>query len=224
MAYAYKVVKVTAFGDCFNGAEEWSTGFFMGYADGDAAAPSAAFATAVKAAWLTFFTTSQVNISSSYKTAGIKLATLKTDGKTDLDSVITDYFTTPPEGTYGGAPWPAQCTVVAQLAASNNRGLAGKGRMYLPGIYAAVDPSTGKYSTTAAGNIATHLATFFNAINGSTDAPGDVINASQGRAVLFGAGPVNQRVASVRVGDVVDTQRRRRNGLVEAYSAATVTP
>jgi len=32
------------------------------------------------------------------------------------------------------------------------------------------------------------------------------------------------RVLSVRVGNVLDTQRRRRDAMTEAYSSATVTP
>ena len=30
MAYQNSMVKVTLLGDCYNGNEEWSTGFFMG--------------------------------------------------------------------------------------------------------------------------------------------------------------------------------------------------
>jgi hypothetical protein len=117
---------------------------------------------------------------------------------------------------------PPQVSLVATLTSAKARGYGSKGRMYLPGVNAPI-LSTGKITTGSVTPIVANLKTFFDTINASVDVPNNVIlNATASTK----AGSVHDAaiwpVTGVKVGDVYDTQRRRRNQLVEAYSAAAL--
>jgi hypothetical protein len=97
--------------------------------------------------------------------------------------------------------------------------------MYLPGIQAPVSGSTGKIASATVGNIATGFKTFLDAVNVGTGTSGKVILASKGRkqAGEVGGdtiyiGGVSAWVTGCRVGDVYDTQQRRRRQLPETYT------
>lgn len=222
MGYAHKVARVTIFGEMFGSNEEWSTGFFLGAPDADAAVATTAFTGPLKTAWSTLFTTGANGFSNYFSTTGVKVARMGLNAKTELDTVVTDYYASPIFGGGSGAPHPPQIALVTTLTSGTGKGLGGKGRMYLPGVKFAVD-GTGHISSTEVNTLATALKTFFDAVNGMTDAPGSTINASQGRLVAGGAGPVNKAVDGLRVGNVYDTQRRRRNQLAETYTSKTIT-
>jgi hypothetical protein len=221
MPFAAKVIHVTLSGQMLGGAEEWQTGFYMGQAEGDAPVPTTLFTDAVRDAWETYFETSNHVISQHYTFNQVKAARLGTDGKYDGSDVAVSFPAGSVVGGYGGQVMPPQIALVATLIAGSGKGLAGKGRMYLPGVSATVD-ATGHIGGTVPQLIATGLATFFNTINASFDAPGSVINASKGHKNFLGAGARNVPVNGVRVGNVYDTQRRRRNALAETYSNAVV--
>jgi hypothetical protein len=218
---AQKVVHVTLSGQMFSGAEEWQTGFYMGSATQDASVPTQQFADAVRDAWTTFFTHADSAISNSYSFTQVKAVRLAKDGRYDG----TDPAVSSPAGTVTGSrpgsPMPAQVALVATLIAGSGKGLAGKGRMYLPGVSETIS-GNGHLDQGYCVKWATNLAAFFNTINGSFDAPGEVINVSRGHKKQLGLGARNVPVNGVRVGNVYDTQRRRRNALAETYSAATV--
>lgn len=221
--YAHKVVRVTIFGDMFNGNEEWSTGFYLGSPTADATAPNANWQGALKTAWQTFFQAPGSHISGDWKTIGVKSALMNANGTTDLANVLTDYYATPIAGGEGGGSLPPQVSLSAQLGTAKPRGLGSKGRMYLPGVRTPVSSTTGKIGSTEAAQIAGTLKTFFQAVNASTDKPGSLITASHGPAfALPGREPINVLVDRVRVGDVYDTQRRRRNGLSELYQQQSI--
>lgn len=221
MAFAHKVNRVTMFGSSFGGSEIWTTGFYAGNVDSDSAVPNESMAQTVKDAWQTFFTATSSVIGYTWQTLGVKVAQLNTDGTTNLDAVVTSYYTTPISGQSAGAGFPPQISVVATLLADNGRGLAGKGRMYLPGVCPGIT-GTGHLTVGANNTIANSMSTFFEDIAADFDSPGLLINASKGRkAPLIGAG-VSRQVTHIRVGDVYDTQRRRRNQLVESYATSEI--
>lgn len=223
MAYRHKVVRCTAFGTCYDGAEEWSTGFFMGNPTDDALAPTQASANYFLAQWTTFFTNVTSGISSRYKTVGVRTALLNTDGKTDLNANFYAYPTVPFAGTGGSQNIHPQLTLVASLQARPDAGLGAKGRMFLPGVAHSISTNA-KLTTTDTDKVALNLKTLFDAMNASTDIWGNVINASRGRALGVGGDmPVNRNVEDVLVGNVYDTQRRRRNQLQEQYSTQAIT-
>lgn len=221
MAFTKKVARITIHGTSFNGNEEWTTGFYMGTTGVDATQPTQAFMDIVKSSWQTFFTNATSYFGTAWKTDYVKGVLLGTDGKTIADSAMYSYYTTAIAGVQAGAMFPPQCALVATLTSGAPRGLASKGRMYLPGINATLD-NTGHISSTNTGTIATNLKTFLNALNGTVEQPGVVILASQGRKAPLVGPPVNAVVTGIRVGNVYDTQRRRRNQLLETYSGVTL--
>lgn len=222
MAFANQHVKVTVFGTVFGGAEEWSTGFHMGSEDPGAGnfSINETWLAALLPLWQTFFTSATIAFHSTWKTVGIKAAIIKTDGKTDIDNVRTAAYGTPISGASASQLYPGQVSLVAQLAAASPVGLGAKGRMYLPATTTGV-LTTGHISTTAAQDVANGLRTFLDGAESAANSPGYVMNTSQGR-VSPAAAPVNRRVTTVRVGTVLDTQRRRRNGLTETYMSAAL--
>ena len=219
--FAHKPVHVTISGTMFAGNEEWQTGFYVGNASADAPVPTQAYADAVRDAWITFWRDTASFFSTEYRFTQVKAARLATDGKYDNSDVQVSYPATTQTGNAFNPPMPPQCALVATLIAGSGKGLAGKGRMYLPGICAPVD-STGHISVGSCQGIATKLAAFFDTINSSVDSPGHTVNASKGSKALLYVNGVTIPTNGVRVGNVYDTQRRRRDSLAEVYSAAVV--
>lgn len=219
---AQKVVKVTISGPMLGGAEEWQTGFYVGSATQDALPPSQAFADAVRNAWQTLWTDAIFAVSNQYGFTQVKCAALLKNGMYDTShDVITSNPTATVYGTSTAPMHPPQVALVATLIGGSGKGLGGKGRMYLPGITQNID-ATGHISGAWTSQAATKLAAFFNTIDSSIDAPGHAINVSRGHKKLLGVGARNVKINGVRIGNVYDTQRRRRNALAETYSAAVV--
>lgn len=110
-------------------------------------------------------------------------------------------------GTSVAASLPFQCTPVVSLRTAD-AGLGGRGRFYAPSP--AVDTQDGgTLTTTARGNLADSAEAMFNGLQAAGLSP-----------VIFGTTTFNQiPLISLDVGDVIDTQRRRRNKLIEARTS-----
>jgi hypothetical protein len=215
MAYAHPVIRCTLFGTVYNGGEEWSTGFFLGHPGAAPDAPTEAAAADIWTAWSAFFNHAETGISWAWVATGVKLAAVKTDGKTDLANVISY---NPPSAVAGGmmaTGHPPQVSLVGSLVAGVGKGVGMKGRMYIPGVSHPV-MGDGRIHQDRINEVATRFQGFINAVNASANVPGLVINASEGNS-LRGIAPINRTVTEVRLGNVYDTQRRRRNGLPEGY-------
>lgn len=215
--YLHHVNRVTFFGSSYGGSEIWSTGCYFGAVDGDSMVPNESMAAILKLAWQDFFTATGSTISYLWKTEGVKIAQLdKATGKT-IGVPVTSYYTEAIAGQSGQTGFPPQVSLVATLLADNGKGYGGKGRMFIPGVAISID-GTGHLAPGQNQTIATGLANMFASIAGSVDNPGTLINASQGRDTGLATGMTNRAVTHVRVGNVYDTQRRRRNALVESYA------
>lgn len=221
MSFLHKVNRVTIFGSSYGGQEEWTTGFYLGKSDGDATAPTEAGAQVIRNEWQTFWNVSQNMIGYLWKFEGVKIATYNTDGTTIDSSVVTSYLATADEGPSTGNGYPPQIALVASLLSAPGTGIARKGRMYIPGVAAPFD-STGHITTSYVDSVSSTLAAFFSSINASIDVPDRAILASKGTSPQPSFG-INRPIESVRVGNVFDTQRRRRNQLAEAYISDLVT-
>lgn len=229
-AYPHKVNKVTISGTCFAGIEEWSTGFYIGDTGADAADPGTTTASAVAALWTTFFTSANAHIAPSHKTTHVKVSQLQLNGDTDLDKIDIYDYPTPIVGVSGGNPMPPQITLAATVTSDNQRGLASKGRMYLPGVNLPIFTADPRVSVTEQTQITTALKTFLDGVNASSAIAGYAILASKGHKLVIAEDPKNWyyvlgkigRVTGVRVGNVYDTQRRRRGGVTEAYTSAVL--
>lgn len=110
-------------------------------------------------------------------------------------------------GTSVAACLPFQCTPVVSLRTAD-ASRRGRGRFYAPSP--AVDTqSGGRLTATAQGNLADSAAALFGGLSGAGLQP-----------VLYGgAGSTTIPLVSLDVGDVIDTQRRRRNKLIEARTS-----
>jgi len=221
MPYAFKVNRVTLQGTSFSGEEIWSTGFYLGNIAADADAPTESLATSIGALWQTFFTHTNSRVSSQFQCTEVKIAQLGTDGNTIPDSVKYFTYPAPISGIQGSTLYPPQVAMVATLVGPVARGLASKGRMFLPGISAAVT-TNGRISDLNRGELATNVRTFIRGVSDIAETDNVPILASQGRPGIGGTAPISREVVSVRVGNVYDTQRRRRNGLAEAYSTVVL--
>lgn len=219
MAFADKVVHVTLSGTMLGGGEEWQTGFWMGLAEGEAGVPTQGFVDGVRDAWIPFFQNFNHGFSSAYTFTQVKAARVNIGGLYDGSGVVVSNPSSAIAGGSSGSPFPPQVALVATLIGGSGKGLAGKGRMYLPGIKEALDGG-GKLSSGFTTMIANELRDFLDTVNATIGAPGVVINASKGHSKLAGIGARNVPVNGVRVGNVYDTQRRRRNSLSETYSHA----
>ena len=222
--FRHYVTRLTAFGDCYGGDEEWSTGFYFGEAAADVGDPTQSSADAFLANWLTIWNDAGSGISSEYRTKGVRIAKLDKDTGKVLPAY--NFYAYPPVPDNAGGPFSfphPQLSLVASLQARPDAGLGAKGRMFLPGVAYPISTS-GKITSVAAQDICDNLALMFNNLNADAGVPGNLINASRGRALQIGNDmPVNRYVQDVLVGDVYDTQRRRRNQLNESYVTAEVT-
>lgn len=220
MALPHRVVKVTLSGTMFSGQEIWSTGFHLGYENQEADAITPQGVADVAGAFSTFFTTTTSQIQSNYQFSMCKMAMIGVDGKTIPDSA--EYYSLPTavNGGYSGPAFPPQIALVATLANSLPRGLATKGRMFLPGVTVSPD-ATGHIASNVITNIATNLQTFFNTVYNDADLPGNPVLMSTGNSLQLRPGAV-RNVTQIRIGNVFDTQRRRRNALAEQYTTKPV--
>lgn len=221
--FKQSVWRVSMVGTAYQGQEEWSTGFYVGYEDADAGVPVEADAAAIAARWQTLFTAGNMKIGNSHLTTHIKISDLGTDGKTTLSNTVFYQYPSPIAGAQTNPIPLPQSALVCTLRSSIPRGIASKGRMYLPGVAVPVQ-GNGHLPTADPENMSTLLKTFFDGVNTDLGIRGDIILASRGRT---GANPttgINAKVTSIRVGDVYDTQRRRRNALQEVYTSKVLTP
>jgi len=220
--YAHRTHRVTMIGDCFGGQEEWNTGFYLGSESADLTPdPTLLEAETIAGLWETFFEASNAGISNDYRTIGVKVAQVSTSGT--VDSALTQFWNYPTAitGNNSGANFPPQISLVATLATIKARGHGSKGRMYLPGVMHSVDAS-GRMETANAVFVINLLKTFFDAVNAHADIPGVVVlNSAEVTGVPFRAAAINE-IVSLKVGNVYDTQRRRRAQLQESYSTAAL--
>ena len=121
-------------------------------------------------------------------------------------------LTTPVRGSVEGNGMPQQ-TLCISLLTGAKRGLASRGRFYPPATVLSLgsDGTVGKPAVTSVATAARTLITNLNNWPG-TDTP------LGGQVVVLGGNGTTRPVTAVSVGNVMDTQRRRRNKLRESYT------
>lgn len=112
--------------------------------------------------------------------------------------------TAPNAGATVGIP---QASLAVSLTTTLSRGLASKGRIYLP--TSAPISADGRTSDAYINGMLPPTKTMFLALN----------STNTGKVVVYSGvrGQTTQQVTGLRVGHVVDTQRRRRRNLLEDY-------
>lgn len=211
MVYPTRHGYLTILGDSFETQEEWQTGFHLT----SATAPSEAVLDALMVAIVDFLDTPALRFPSFCRFVGVKWAALEPDGTYPVGASSIEQFRAVPfvgTDTSGGYP---QIALVTSLRTARPRGLGSNGRNYWPSA-ASINFGTGAIGATEATAIATAATVLVDAIN------------DQGIGVVCVASAVGngllQPVTGVRVGRVMDTQRRRRNQLPELYGEVVPVP
>ena len=183
--------------------EQWS---FTLHAEGNLSTADAAtaFGDALTACWgagMDDLTTPEVDLTL----ASVAALDPATDGQLTRVEVVLALT-----GVAAGEMLPYQCaTVISLLTDSATR--HGRGRFYLPPL-ATGTVDGGLISAAAITSLDTAWTAFFDSLN--TDGLNPVVRNRTGH--------ISTPVTGARVGNVFDTQRRRRNKLVEVYTAIAV--
>lgn len=116
---------------------------------------------------------------------------------------------------------PPQCSIVLSTRSGLTTGNANFGRMYLPHSLPILVANTPFVATAATAAMATAGATFVNGV--ATDLNAQIGTQEVAAMIMTQVvGGFSKRITQVAVGNVIDTQRRRRNQLNETYSFATI--
>lgn len=170
----------------------------------------------------TLFGTPNMGASSDVKVRWIKLNEIGPDGRYANQSEThakylegTEVFAGP-----GTPSLPPQCSVAVSWTTGRSRGPGSKGRVFVPRPSFGVDPA-GRISSATVATMVTAWTTFIQNLNNWPgldwpNSPVAVVASNVGAP-----GPMEQ-ITGVRIGDVMDTQRRRRESIVETYQVGTV--
>lgn len=111
---------------------------------------------------------------------------------------------------------PLQVALVASLL-TGRPGRSYSGRIYWPALSAPMNSTTARVNPADVETFATSTAALLELI--AEAAP---VDAALAPVVVSHKLQIQTPVTTVRVGDVLDTQRRRRDKLVEAYTGAPI--
>jgi hypothetical protein len=144
---------------------------------------------------------------------GIKIAAIAVDG-TYLSDPVERELGSPVTGS-SAATLP-QTTVVASLRSGSGLGTANNGRMFLP--HTRMVPATGTPAAAAATTLSINNS-FNDFVNGvTTDLTAVITDPVQPFIMSKSAPAPSKPVLRTRIGNITDTQRRRRDQLVELYN------
>lgn len=220
--YLGPVKRVTFAGTTMSTAEEWATGFWLGTMFGDSTPPDQEEADALKTLWQTFFTAPSSKFWNGCKTDYVKVALVGANGQSDPNNSVFAYYSPAISGASTDTGIiPPQCSLVATITSPKARGYASKGRMYLPGNNAPIS-SDGKINSTTVNTINTNFKTFLDGVNAHADIDGFVVLNSAASVGVPSHPALIEAATGCRIGNVYDTQRRRRNQLQEVYSTAVL--
>lgn len=149
---------------------------------------------------------------------GVKMAAIGTNGKYLKDPQL---YAAPANTRGQQAAVLPQASVVISLRTESTLGKGNYGRMYLPHTSLPNEPFTPYASTLSTQQTADAASTFildcFGVLNATITADVRPVIMSQA------AGTPIRGITNVKVGNVTDTQRRRRNQLQETYASSQVS-
>lgn len=157
-------------------------------------------------------------VPSKWELEWTKVALIAPDGKYVPDSEPVEFIGLPLGGGFTGSYAPQLSTVVT-IISSKPRDPGRYNRFYLP--TAAISTADWEMTETARSNIANNFADYFISLNDFMSGLGSQFNVTLVVASAKGAGQANDAI-NLRVGGVIDTQRRRRNKLTENYSVSSL--
>lgn len=202
--------------------EVWSTGTNWGIFGLAPDVPDQAAADGILAKLLTY--TTSTNIPSTLRAAqgqGVYIDGWRVELRAEDESILSvaeGLLGSPLQGTVAATKTPQDCLVLSLR--TNTPGARGRGRMYWPAIGATLDAGFKLTSPTPAA-FAADFKTWLNAIG--TQMNSYYIGISSTRRVVLSVRSttdhVNRDVVSLQVGNILDTQRRRRDNIPETYAS-----
>lgn len=219
MAYTPHIY--VAIGGRLGGSEQWQTGFRLWSAsDNDLATLDQRASDSlvdIEAHVQTWWSAIAGVIPTSMHWDFTKVNSIGPDGRYGGAQTHAIYYDEAQAGNAGnGVPGPYQVAWCLSLMTDAARGLASRGRMYIPARTLTTNAVTGQATSTDPSALQNATAALFTNIN---DNPG--LDVSQTRVAIMSEQGPHRDVVGVRCGLVPDTQRRRRRGLVEDYLTAT---
>jgi len=212
MAYKQPFLRLVVSGTLY-GVEGFSYGMSFINDNGTGTPPSTVPAGVVSA--LATFHARSGFLSSAAKMNLVKLNLIGTDGKYVSQSDTVYYeWTSPIAGGFGSHP-PPQIALAVSLRTGARRGLASRGRFYLPAPGMTVDATTGQLSQANVETVVSHVNALITGLE--TALPGWDLGVVSN--VRDGA---QRAVEHVEVGRTLDTIRSRRASLPERYAVGAV--
>lgn len=184
-------------------------------------AQEAALLPTIKGYLTTWMGTSTAGWSNRTKLRYIKLNHVDPDGHyfSTTETNAAYYDVEPYVTGAASSPFPNATSMVLSWRTEALRGRASKGRIFLPAPSLAVDITTGRWSSNNTQQPALAAKTFLNALR--ADATLATIGLVPVVASKLGTGTIRE-ITGVRVGNVPDVMRSRRNQQREAYYATTL--
>lgn len=210
MAYTGPHGYLTILGDSYGGAEEWQTGIrLMGTTP-----PTEAQMEAVDTAVTTFLTTGALRFTAGFRYLSLKWAPQTAEGRYPEGEDAVEWLRpTPLAGTTsGGFP---QIALVTSWRTARSRGRGSNGRSYWPSVQ-TIASATGRFPLNDGTLVAAAAAQLIASLEAAGIGTPAVMSA-------VGTG-ITEPITGVRVGLVMDTQRRRRNGISEEYTETAAVP
>lgn len=162
----------------------------------------------------TWFTGSSCPSSATVQLEYVKYNGIASNGLQQTDPTNQTLFTTPVRGGGGAGTQNAMQTSCRISMDNGTRSRRARGGFYMPRPAATIAPD-GRFAVANQTLWADGAKGLVDSLNAALD--GVVVIASNADAA-------NRTVTRVRVGRVPDTQRRRRNALLEEYTERVIVP
>lgn len=197
-------------GGTLPGGDEWSCGLRLAPIAGVTPINDPTMLNGVAAAVEAFHSNSSAEISPRALLTFTKLNVIGVDGRYANPTTLEHIHANVPGTGLDSRTQPNQITLAISLVTAVSRGPAHRGRFYmpLPAIIPGTDGRIGADHRDAVQTAATSFLTALNAVTSNYKV--SVMSRKLGA-------PASRTVTGIQVGRVLDTQRRRRNKLVEAY-------
>ncbi len=212
----YRITLEGVYGTAANPLEIWRTGVNVQAGSGPSA-PGVILPARAQAIYDGFVTAYMGNVRSSCVLTACDIRFIGALGRqpTEPDGSFTStarHEANTPGSMSGGVQYPFQIAYVASLLTARS-GPEGKGRMFLPTPGFALE-NDGRLPAALGGQVAEPLVNWIRLINTQFAADG----ADPRRVSVISSKNLSSPVTGMRVGRVLDTQRRRRGDLLEGYS------
>lgn len=128
--------------------------------------------------------------------------------------IVSEGARTPTVAGTSSTPHPAQSALVCSLR-TNRPGGSGRGRLYWPATGVGLITGTGRVGAASRTAFLTGMRTYLTAVEGALAST--LAGEAFSLAVYSPTLGILTPVTSLQAGDVVDTQRRRRDDIPESY-------